>query len=34
MLAILSTGTFTSEQLAELAAVLAAANLDGIYTLP
>jgi hypothetical protein len=34
MLAILSTGTFTSEQLAELAAVLAAANLDQIYVLP
>jgi hypothetical protein len=34
MMAILSTGKFTPEQLAELAAVLAAANLDGIYVLP
>jgi len=31
--AILSTGTFTEEQLAELGAALAAGNLDGIYTL-
>ena len=31
--AILSTGTFTEEQLAELGAALAAGNLDGIYSL-
>ena len=33
MSAILSTGTFTEEQLTELGAALAAGNLDGIYTL-
>jgi len=33
MTAILSTGTFTEEQLAELGAALAAGNLDGIYSL-
>ena len=33
MLAILSTGTFTEQQLVELQAVLVAANLDSIYTL-
>jgi hypothetical protein len=33
MMAILSTGKFTPEQLTELAAVLAAANLDEIYVL-
>ena len=33
MLAILSTGTFTAEQLTELQAVMVAANLDSIYTL-
>jgi hypothetical protein len=31
--AILATGTFTEEQLAELGAALAAGNLDGIYSL-
>jgi hypothetical protein len=31
--AILTTGTFTEAQLAELGAALAAGNLDGIYTL-
>jgi len=33
MLAILSIGSFTEEQLAELQAVLASSNLDQIYTL-
>jgi hypothetical protein len=33
MLAILSTGTFTAEQLIELQAVLEASHLSGIYTL-
>jgi hypothetical protein len=33
MLAILSSGTFTAEQLAELQAVLVASHLDGIYAL-
>jgi hypothetical protein len=33
MNAILATGTFTEEQLAELGAALAAGNLEGIYTL-
>jgi hypothetical protein len=33
MLAILSTGTFTAEQLAELQTVLEASHLDGIYVL-
>lgn len=33
MLAILSTGTFTEEQITELELVLEASNLDSIYTL-
>jgi hypothetical protein len=33
MLAILSIGSFTEEQLAELQAVLASSNLDQIYTI-
>jgi hypothetical protein len=33
MAAILATGTFTEEHLAELQSALAAGNLDGIYTL-
>jgi len=33
MVAILSTGTFTDDELAELQSVLVAGNLDGIYTL-
>ena len=33
MAAILATGTFTDDELAELQAALAAGNLDGIYTL-
>ena len=32
--AILSTGTFTEDDLTELQAALEAGNLDGIYTLP
>jgi hypothetical protein len=33
MAAILTTGTFTEEQLGELGAALVAGNLDGIYAL-
>jgi hypothetical protein len=33
MAAILTTGTFTDDELAELQAAFAAGNLDGIYTL-